>query len=115
MFNYDGRRFRSDAEGDGDAALATYHQSGNLLWGEFVGGRAHRGSLNGNCAPDGCLEFGYSMVLDDAIVVGHCWSTPEVLTDGRIRLRERWRRFAPEPSSGVSFLEEVTESNTGEA
>jgi hypothetical protein len=36
---------------------------------EFVGGRAHRGSLTGNCAPDGCLEFGYSMVLDDAIVV----------------------------------------------
>jgi hypothetical protein len=106
MIDYNGRRFR--AVGHGDAAVATYHQSGDLLWAEFSGGDARRGALTGRCAPDGTLEFAYSMVLTSGeVIAGHCVSTPELLDDGRIRLYERWQRYGPNAASGVSELEEA--------
>lgn len=109
--DYDGRRFRSgDALADGRSALATYHQSGDVLWGEFAGGHAKRGALSGSCAEDGSLEFSYCMVLENGdLVSGLCRSTPEVLADGRIRLREDWQRFAPQAGRGISYLEEVAD------
>jgi hypothetical protein len=107
MIDYDGRRFR--AAGDGpDGATATYHQSGDLLWAEFSGGGTRRGALNGRCAPDGRLEFTYSMVLTTGeVIAGRCVSTPELLDDGRIRLYERWERYGSHAASGVSELEEI--------
>ena len=105
--NYDRRRFRP-AEADEHSRVATYRQDGDLLWGEFTGGKARRGVLTGTCAPDGTLHFAYSMVLDDGrIVSGDCRSTPHELPDGRIRLHERWQRFGEHADSGESWLEEI--------
>ncbi|GGX43508.1 MULTISPECIES: hypothetical protein [Streptomyces] len=107
MINYDGRRFRP-AEADAQGRTALYRQEGDLLWGTFSGGRARRGSLTGVCAPDGSLDFAYSMVLDDGEVVsGHCRSTPELREDGGIDLREEWERFGTHAAKGVSYLKEV--------
>jgi hypothetical protein len=48
------------------------------------------------------------MVLaDGTVLAGYCESTPEVLPDGRIRLHERWERYGPNASTGVSALEEI--------
>ncbi|RKT54856.1 hypothetical protein [Saccharothrix australiensis] len=109
MINYDGKRFRPVADGaPEESRVAVYHQDGDLLWGEFLGGRARRGALTGTAAPDGSLDFAYCMVLDDGEVVsGHCRSTPNVLSDGRIRLDEVWERFGDHASSGVSVIEEI--------
>lgn len=107
MINYDGRKFRvvSDAI---DAASVVYHQDGDLLFAEFGGGEVRHGSLAGLCATDGTLDFGYTMVmLSGEVVSGHCVSTPTVLDDGRIRLREVWERYGANADSGVSELEEV--------
>jgi hypothetical protein len=114
--NYDGRRFRPGVGGAGEAGrVAVYRQDGDLLWGEFRGGRARRGSLTGTCGLDGTLDFAYCMVLDSGEVVsGHCHSTPRVLTDGRIQLREKWERYGPHAARGESFLEEI-ELPTGSA
>jgi hypothetical protein len=103
--NYDGRRFQPvDAPG----RVATYRQDGDVLWGEFTGGRARRGALTGVCAPDGTLRFAYCMVLDTGEVIsGHCVSTPHLLPDGRIRLREDWERYGAHADRGVSYLEEI--------
>ena len=50
----------------------------------------------------------YCQVLDNGqVVAGRCQSTPEVLGDGRIRLREEWHRFDDTASHGVSWIEEV--------
>lgn len=38
---------------------------------------------------------------------GMCRSVPEVLSDGRIRLNERWKRTSGDGSSGESVVEEV--------
>lgn len=107
--NYDNKRFRpvGGAAGE-DGRVAVYRQDGDLLWGEFAGGHARRGVLTGTAAADGRLEFAYSMVLDTGEVVsGHCRSTPEVLPDGRLKLREVWERFGAQASTGVSYLEEI--------
>jgi hypothetical protein len=106
VVNYDGKVFRS-----GSGATARWHQAGDLVWADFAGGDVRRGSLTGRCRPDGSLELAYSMVLAGGeVVAGHCTSTPERLPDGRIRLRERWRRFTPHPTAGLSTIEEVAET-----
>jgi hypothetical protein len=107
--NYDGRRFTpSDGVPSEGNRVAVYRQQGDLLWGEFSGGRARRGALAGNCLPDGTLDFAYCMVLDDGEVIsGRCHSTPTVLEDGRIRLHEEWERYGPGGGRGVSSIEEI--------
>lgn len=106
--HYGGRRFRAVRNDGKVAPLAHYHQDGDLVWGDFAGGEVRRGSLTGRSRPDGTLEFGYTMVLQNGEVVsGHCISTPELLPDARIRLHERYRRFTPTPSDGSSVIEEV--------
>ncbi len=106
MINYDGRRFRPvGPEGD---RVAVYRQDGDLLWGEFSGGRARRGTLAGTCEPDGRLDFAYCMVLDSGeIISGRCHSTPRLLADGRIQLDEQWERYGRHAATGTSQLEEI--------
>jgi hypothetical protein len=111
VIDYDGRRFRSAEYPSGAGApVAVYHQTGDLLWGEFAGGAVRRGALTGLCRDDDTIEFGYTMVLTDGSVLsGRCRSTPEALPDGRIRLHERWERFGAHADTGTSVLEEVSE------
>ncbi|NJC14899.1 hypothetical protein F4558_004725 [Micromonospora profundi] len=109
-FDYDDKIFVSVDHGDPDVAPLTghYHQRGDLVWAEITGGAVRRGSLTGTCDAEGVVRFAYMEVLSDgAIVVGECVSHPERLPDGRIRLREEWRRHGPRPDSGVSVIEEV--------
>jgi hypothetical protein len=111
LIDYDGRRFRAAGPGsdDGaDAPVAVYRQRGDLLWADFSGGGVRRGSLTGLCRPDDSLEFTYTMVLaDGTVLAGYCESTPELLPDGRIRLHERWQRYGPNASTGISDLDEI--------
>jgi len=107
MIDYDRRRFRP-VEESASGRVAVYRQDGDLFWGEFTGGRARRGTLVGTRAADDSLDFAYGMVLDDGEVVsGRCHSVPEVLDDGRIRLREQWERYGLHTDRGVSVLEEI--------
>ncbi|MEU4464805.1 hypothetical protein AB0G20_14015 [Streptomyces sp. NPDC024017] len=109
MIDYDGRRFRPVGADDGEnGRMAVYHQHGDLLWGEFSGGDARRGTLTGVCAESGEIEFAYCVVLaDGSVVSGHCRSVPEVLDDGRIRLAETWERFGRHADRGTGRLEEI--------
>ena len=112
-FDYDGRVFVSagaaeTAAADGSVPLGQYHQRGDLVWAEFRGGAVRHGSFAGTCAGDGTLHFAYCQVLaDGTVVAGDCVSRPERLPDGRIRLREEWRRHSPHPTNGVSIVDEV--------
>jgi hypothetical protein len=116
MINYDGRKFRPVADGAAEGRVAVYRQDGDLLWGEFQGGRARRGVLAGTCAPDGRLDFAYCMVTEDGNVIsGHCSSTPQVLADGRIRLDEVWERYGPHADRGTSCIEEIPQRTSEEA
>jgi hypothetical protein len=113
VLDYDGRSFRSSARetagADGCGPTGHYRQRGDLVWAQFAGGAVLSGSLVGTCAPDGRLDLAYCQVLTSgAVVAGRCTSTPEVLADGRIRLREEWRRFDGAGSRGISYIEEAS-------
>ncbi|MGC4892316.1 hypothetical protein [Micromonospora sp. DT31] len=114
-FNYDDRLFVSvDHAGDDAPLRGHYHQRGDLVWAEITGGPVRHGSLAGTCDSEGVVRFAYLEVLTDGtIVVGECVSRPERLPDGRIRLREQWRRHGPRPDSGVSVIEEATAALVG--
>jgi len=102
--DYDGRRFHPVGD---PSRIAVYRQQDDLLWGEFSGGGARRGSLTGLRRPDGTLDFTYTMALDDGqVIAGHCLSTPHVLADGRVRLDEVWERFGAHAATGVSSIVE---------
>lgn len=107
--DYDGRRFHPVRDEAADPSrVAVYHQDGDLLWGEFLGGRAKRGALTGTVGADGSLNFAYCMVLDDgAVISGRCASIPRLLDDGRVRLEETWERYGAHAATGVSVIEEL--------
>jgi hypothetical protein len=108
VISYDGRRFRAESSSAEDPVIARYFQDGSLLWGESSGGNVLRGSLTGLCAADDTIDFAYTMVLRSGeVVAGRCYSTPQLMDDGRIRLHEKWERYGPNGDSGISYLEEL--------
>ncbi len=109
--DYDGRVFRSSAAEtslSGDTPVGHYHQRDDLVWAEFAGGAVRAGRLVGVRGPDGAIRFVYGQVMSDGrVIAGECVSTPEILSDGRVRLREQWRRLGERESTGVSYIEEI--------
>jgi hypothetical protein len=82
-YDYDGRRFAPAGHPDGGdpaagGALAEWRQDGDVVKAFFVGG---------------------------SLGAGRCTSIPLQLADGRLRMREEFRRI--DGSTGVSFIEEV--------
>lgn len=112
MINYDGRTFVSiNNTANGEVSSKTtfeYKQEGNILSATYSGGEILKGTMIGIVQEDGCLQFNYNHVNDkQEIRGGQCLSTPEVLSDGRIRLQERWKWSDREQSEGESIVEEV--------
>lgn len=85
-----------------------YHQEGRIVWAEYAGGEIEKGSLIATVAADGSLDARYQHVNKGGkLMTGECRSVPEVLEDGRVKLRERWRWTCGEGSEGESVVEEV--------
>ncbi len=112
MINYDGRKFRSIQNSDtgevGADTIFIYHQSRNIVWAEYSGGEIVCGHLIAVCDDSGSLDLRYHHVnIRGELMTGICQSTPEALSDGRIRLNEKWQWTSGELSSGESIVEEV--------
>jgi hypothetical protein len=112
MINYDGRIFISiENTTNGEVSSKTYFeykQEGNILSATYSGGEIMKGTLIGIVKEDGSLTFRYNHVnVQHAIRGGQCTSIPEILSDGRIRLHERWKWLDREQSEGESIVEEV--------
>ena len=110
--NYDGRRFRSVANtangGGGEGTVFAYHQEGDAVWATYRGGGIALGTLVATVDDDGRLDMRYHHVNDAGeLRTGVCTSTPELLPNGRLRLRESWRWTSGDGSSGTSILEEL--------
>lgn len=106
-YDYDGRRFTPVGGPPGsDRPVALWHQEGDTVTARFSGGQVLAGFLLGAVGPDGVVDAAYGQVLSDGTVqAGRCTTTPEVLPDGRLRMREEWHRT--DGSSGVSHIEEI--------
>ena len=113
-FNYDGKKFRSiENSGSGEVGSATvfnYRQKGDLVWAEYGGGNIVYGTLIAKCDADGRLDMRYQHLnRNGELMTGVCFSTPEILDDGRLRLYEKWQWTSGDLSSGRSVIEEITD------
>jgi hypothetical protein len=111
--NYDNKTFASiqnSATGDvGAETVFHYHQKDNLVWAEYAGGAIVFGNLIGKIADNETLEIRYQHLNQKGeLMTGKCFSTPETLSDGRIRLREKWRWTSGDLSEGESIVEETS-------
>jgi len=110
--NYDNRKFRSvDNTANGEVSGKTlfhYHQENNIIWATYEGGSIHFGTLVAKVHDDNHLDMRYSHVnTNGKLMTGKCHSTPEVLSDGRLRLHEQWQWTSGDQSKGTSIIEEI--------
>jgi hypothetical protein len=109
--NLEGRLFRDvtpEHAGDvGDETVFEYHEDDDAtIWARYSGGSVRLGFLTGTRSAE-TLNFRYVHVTTDGDTAsGHCVSRVELLTDGRLRLHERWS-WDSRPGSGTSVVEEV--------
>ena len=89
--NYDNKTFASVQNSEtGDVDTETvfhYHQKDNLVWAEYTGGEIVFGSLIAKVTNDDLLEMRYQHLnAQGELMTGKCFSTPEILADGRMPL-----------------------------
>jgi hypothetical protein len=112
MIDYDAREFRSVANSDGgdvdDTTTFHYHQRDNIVWATYEGGAVLFGTLLAQVDTLGNLDMRYQHVsVDGVFKSGRCQSRPEILSDGRLRLHERWRWTDGAEGAGESIVEEL--------
>ena len=110
--NYDNRKFTSvsnSATGEvGAETIFHYHQIDNLVWAEYAGGAIVFGNLIAKITDNDCLEMCYQHLNKQGeLMTGKCFSTPETLSDGRIRLHEKWQWTSGDFTKGESIVEEI--------
>lgn len=110
--NYDNKTFASVQNSDtGEASSETlfhYHQRDDLVWAEYAGGAVRFGSLIAKVTENDCLEMRYQHLNEKGeLMTGRCFSTPETLETGRIRLHEKWQWTSGDFSEGASIVEEI--------
>ncbi|WP_436718112.1 n-acetylglutamate synthase [Rossellomorea marisflavi] len=112
LINYHNRIFTAvENSENGEVSTRTifkYRQEGDLLTGSYEGGDIQKGFLIGLVGDDGCLDFRYNHVnVNGAIRGGICRSTPVVLEDGRLELKEEWEWLDEARSKGHSVIREI--------
>lgn len=110
--NYDDKKFRSvqnSATGEvSGETLFHYHQTGGMVTAEYAGGEIVFGQLIARVGDGDCLEMRYQHLNKRGeLMTGECFSTPELLPDGRIRLHEKWHWTGGRIGEGESIVEEI--------
>ncbi len=110
--NYDNKLFApvsNSANGEVNAAtIFYYHEKPNIVWATYEGGDVVFGTLIAKVDAGGSLDMSYQHFNKGGeIMTGECKSVPEVLSDGRLRLHERWRWTSGNLSEGSSIVEEI--------
>lgn len=113
--NYDNRFFRAVGNSaSGEVSSETvfhYKQENAVVWATYAGGEIRFGTLVAKVLPGDKLEMRYSHVnRRGELMTGECVSTPEILSDGRIRLFEKWRWTCGDFSDGESIVEEIAKA-----
>jgi hypothetical protein len=112
MINYNGKKFKPVSNTtNGETSEETvfyYTQEGNILTSDYSGGKIVKGQLIAIVDEDGNLDMRYHQVnTNGELMTGTCKSTPEILTNGKIRLHEHWQWTSGDLSKGKSVIEEI--------
>ncbi|WP_343634455.1 n-acetylglutamate synthase [Fluviicola sp.] len=110
--NYHNKKFRpvSNTPNGETSEETTFHykQEGNILTCTYSGGQIKCGQLIGLVDTEGNIDIRYHQINAKGILMtGTCYSKPEILSDGRIRLHESWQWTSGDQSKGNSVLEEI--------
>lgn len=108
---YDRRVFTAasnTANGDVKPGLEFhYHEEGDLVWAFYEGAGVELGMLVAVKDQHGRLRMAYQHLADtDQVRAGTCFSYPEILADGYLRMHEYWRWSSGDGSAGESQLRE---------
>ena len=112
MINYHNKKFRpvkNTPNGEVSNEM-TFHyiQKGEVLTCQYSGANIVKGELIGLVDANGVSEMQYEQINHKGeLRTGRCTSTPEVLSNGKIRLHEAWEWTMGDMSSGRSILEEL--------
>lgn len=112
--NYHNKRFRSvsNSEGGdvGGDTIFHYQQEGDIVSATYEGGDVRLGTLIAKVDDEGKLDMRYQHINKEGeLMTGKCISIPEILSDGRIGLKEKWQWTCGDFSEGESVLEEIGE------
>jgi hypothetical protein len=110
--NYNNKKFASVKNSEtgevSDETVFHYRQKDDLVWAEYSGGEIVFGTLIAKVLENDCLEMRYQHINKKGdLMTGKCFSTPEILPDGRIRLYEKWQWTSGDLSDGESVIEEI--------
>jgi len=110
--NYHDKQFRPVQNSEnGETSAETifhYQQSGNILSCDYKGGEIIKGHLLGLVNEQGEIDMRYHQInTKGQLMTGICHSTPEIMSNGKIRLIENWQWTSGDHSSGHSILEEI--------
>jgi len=85
-----------------------YFQQGQVIWATYKGAQILFGTITGIVSEDSSLDFAYQHInTNQQIRTGRCKSTPEIVANGKIRLREIWRWTDGTEGQGKSIIEEI--------
>ncbi len=112
--NYDNKKFalieNSETGEISSETIFHYRQTDDLVWAEYSGGEIVFGNLIAKVLENDALEMRYQHLNKGGeLMTGKCFSKPEILSDGRIRLYEKWEWTSGDLSKGESIIEEINE------
>ncbi|MEO5684665.1 MAG: hypothetical protein ABIQ88_18635 [Chitinophagaceae bacterium] len=112
MIDYNGKKFRSVSNSaNGEVSNETvfhYTQIGLHITAAYSGGNIVDGSLSATADEAGNLTMRYQHVnINGEFLTGTCFSQPEIMPNGKIRLYEKWQWTCGDYSYGESVAEEV--------
>lgn len=112
MFHYHNKIFRplqNSANGETSAQTTfVYRQEGSIISANYAGGQIIKGQLLGWVDEAGNIEMRYQQInAQGQLRTGKCFSKPEILENGKIRLHESWEWTSEPYSKGTSIIEEI--------
>jgi len=110
--NYNNKKFKAISNSENgeisEETIFHYKQERNLLTCEYYGGKIIKGHLIGLVDKNGIINMRYHQVNKlNEIMTGVCFSKPEIMENGKIRLLEEWQWTSGDLSKGNSVLEEI--------
>ena len=112
MINYNNKKFRSISNSENgeieSGTVFNYMQNGKIVICDYSSKNVIYGHLTALADENGVLDMRYHQISNDGeIMTGRCISTPEIMSNGKIRLYEKWQWTSGDLSQGSSMLEEI--------
>ncbi|MEP6712228.1 MAG: hypothetical protein ABJA37_07430 [Ferruginibacter sp.] len=110
MINYHLKKFRglsNTSNGEADAGTAFYQQKDNMITATYSGGSILSGQLIVIVNENGSLNMRYQHINNkNELMTGRFISTPQILSNWRLRLHEKWQWTGGNCSKGEYVIEE---------